>query len=108
MYSRDVDWDALKKKKNIKRCFLAAWALFQAMLMKLSPARRVLLMVAMVGVMNEAGQEYAEARLVALLRSAPPETAAETLKRVMADVSQFVGFVRQHDDITCLVLRVNA
>lgn len=61
-----------------------------------------------VEAMNEAGQEYGEGRLVPLLRTAPPETAAETLKRVMADVNQFAGFVRQHDDITCLVLRVSA
>lgn len=61
-----------------------------------------------VEAMNEAGQEYSEGRLLPLLQKAPPETAAETLKRVMADVNQFVGFVRQHDDITCLVLRVSA
>jgi sigma-B regulation protein RsbU (phosphoserine phosphatase) len=57
---------------------------------------------------NEAGQEYGESRLVPLLEAAPPETAAETLKRVMTDVNQFVSFARQHDDITCLVLRVSA
>jgi phosphoserine phosphatase RsbU/P len=61
-----------------------------------------------VEAMNEAGQEYGEGRLVPLLRKAPPETAAETLKRVMTDVSQFAGYIRQHDDITCLVLRVSA
>jgi serine phosphatase RsbU (regulator of sigma subunit) len=47
LYSRDVDWDAIsREKKRWKRPFLAAWALFQAMLMKLSPARRVLLLIA--------------------------------------------------------------
>ena len=56
---------------------------------------------------NESGREYGEARLLACLLAAAPETAAETLKRVMADVNQFVGQVRQHDDITCLVLRVD-
>ncbi|MGA8223364.1 MAG: PP2C family protein-serine/threonine phosphatase [Candidatus Acidiferrales bacterium] len=61
-----------------------------------------------VEAVNQAGQEYGEARLLACLLGAPPEPAAETLKRVMADVNQFVGAVRQHDDITCLVLRVNA
>jgi sigma-B regulation protein RsbU (phosphoserine phosphatase) len=57
---------------------------------------------------NETGQEYREARLVSLFETASPETAAETLKRVMSDVNQFVGFARQHDDITCLVLRASA
>ena len=61
-----------------------------------------------VEAVNEAGQEYGESRLVPLLEAVPPETAAETLKRVMTDVSQFVSFARQHDDITCLVLRVSA
>jgi sigma-B regulation protein RsbU (phosphoserine phosphatase) len=56
---------------------------------------------------NETDQEYSEARLVPLLEAAPVETAAEILKRVMADVNQFVGYARQHDDITCLVLRVS-
>ena len=60
-----------------------------------------------VEAVNETGQEYSEARLVPLLEAGPPETAAETLKRVMADVNQFVGYARQHDDITCLVLRVS-
>jgi len=47
LYSKDVDWDAIKQQPNKwKRPLLAAWALFQVMLMKLSPARRVLLLVA--------------------------------------------------------------
>ena len=40
-YSHDVDWDAMGT--GGKRPFRIAWALFQAMLMKLTPARRVLL-----------------------------------------------------------------
>ena len=49
LYSRDVDWDALKKEPSRwKRIVLTAWALFLAMLMKLTPARRVLLLVAIL------------------------------------------------------------
>lgn len=49
LYSRDVDWDALKKeRKKWKRLVLTGWALFQAMLMKLTPARRVLLLLAIL------------------------------------------------------------
>jgi sigma-B regulation protein RsbU (phosphoserine phosphatase) len=55
---------------------------------------------------NEANQEFSEARLLGELIAAPVETASETLKRVMAAVNAFVGTARQHDDITCLVLRV--
>lgn len=46
LYSRDVDWEAVRKKKGLRKAFHAVWALFQAMLMKLSPARRVLLLIA--------------------------------------------------------------
>jgi len=49
LYSKDVDWDAIgREKSKFKRVLFAAWGLFQAMLMKLSPARRVLLIMALV------------------------------------------------------------
>jgi hypothetical protein len=147
LYSKEVDWDEISKAKKRKRYFLAAWALFQAMLMKLSPARRVLLLVAVILVvfqpdMRFGGNEVTlglgwvgaamlfvllalelgdritmkrdleiareiQQWLVPLLEAAPSETAAETMKRVMTDVNQFASFARQHDDITCLVLRVS-
>ncbi|HEV2618168.1 MAG TPA: PP2C family protein-serine/threonine phosphatase [Candidatus Acidoferrales bacterium] len=47
-YSHDVDWEAINKVTRWKRGFRIAWALFQAMLMKLTPARRVLLLIACV------------------------------------------------------------
>lgn len=45
-YSRDVDWEAMGKRNNLKRPFRIAWAFFLAMLMKLTPARRVALLAA--------------------------------------------------------------
>jgi phosphoserine phosphatase RsbU/P len=47
-YARDVDWQAMTKDRSWKRPFRIAWALFQAMLMKLTPARRVVLLVGCV------------------------------------------------------------
>ena len=47
-YSREVDWEALDKRHGIKRPFRIAWALFVAMLMKLTPARRVALLLAII------------------------------------------------------------
>lgn len=47
-YARDVDWQAMSTDRSWKRPFRIAWALFQAMLMKLTPARRVLLLIACV------------------------------------------------------------
>jgi phosphoserine phosphatase RsbU/P len=55
---------------------------------------------------NDASEEYGEGRLLSSLQTAPQAVAAEILKRVMTEVSTFVGYARQHDDITCLVLRV--
>jgi phosphoserine phosphatase RsbU/P len=54
------------------------------------------------------GQEFGEARLLPIIQAAPRENAADTLKRVMANVNTFVANARQHDDITCLVVRVVA
>lgn len=49
LYSRDVNWEQISgEKRRWKRPFLGAWALFQTLLMKLTPARRVLLLVAVV------------------------------------------------------------
>ncbi|MGA7190791.1 MAG: hypothetical protein WBY66_20025, partial [Candidatus Acidiferrales bacterium] len=49
LYSRDVDWETIgREKSKFKRVLRSGWALFQAMLMKLSPARRVLLLAAVI------------------------------------------------------------
>jgi sigma-B regulation protein RsbU (phosphoserine phosphatase) len=55
---------------------------------------------------NDAGEEYGEARLIPSVQSASPVSAADILNRVMAEVNAFVGYARQHDDITYLVFRV--
>jgi sigma-B regulation protein RsbU (phosphoserine phosphatase) len=54
---------------------------------------------------NGAGEEYGEPRLLELLSSLPASSAGDDLSRLMASVDIFVGTARQHDDITCLVLR---
>jgi phosphoserine phosphatase RsbU/P len=48
LYAKDVDWDEVRKGRGLTASWRVAWALFQAMLMKLSPARRVLLLLAVV------------------------------------------------------------
>ncbi len=47
-YAHDVDWDSINQSERWKRGFRIAWAFFQAMLMKLTPARRVVLLVACI------------------------------------------------------------
>ena len=51
LYSREVDWDAVRSGRRWQRPFRAACALFWAMLMKLSPARRILLLAAVAALL---------------------------------------------------------
>jgi serine phosphatase RsbU (regulator of sigma subunit) len=51
-------------------------------------------------------QEYGEPRMLTTLNSRPDLTAAQMLQLIMTSVDRFVGSAPQHDDITCLVLRV--
>ena len=48
LYSREVAWESIRNDHAWRRPFRIAWALFGAMLMKLSPARRVLLLAAIL------------------------------------------------------------
>src|SRR5215472_6501875 len=49
LYSREVNWDKIRaENKPFKRWLQSVWAMFQALLMKLSPARRVLLLASML------------------------------------------------------------
>jgi phosphoserine phosphatase RsbU/P len=57
---------------------------------------------------NERGEEFGESRIISSINSSPADTAQGILNRVMSDVNSFVGYARQHDDITALVLRVVA
>jgi len=60
-----------------------------------------------VEAVNQSEEEYGERRLLPCLQTSPADaSAADVLRRVMFDVNSFVGQVLQHDDITCLVLRV--
>ena len=54
---------------------------------------------------DEKAQEYGEGRVLDVIGSVGEAGASETLKRVMSSADAFVGLTRQHDDITCLVLR---
>jgi sigma-B regulation protein RsbU (phosphoserine phosphatase) len=55
--------------------------------------------------LNEAGEEYADERLLAAVdanRGQPPEALLASL---LADVRQFCGRATQNDDVTMLVVR---
>jgi sigma-B regulation protein RsbU (phosphoserine phosphatase) len=57
---------------------------------------------------NEGGEEFGESRIISSILSSPGDTAEAILNRVMGEVNSFVGYARQHDDITVLVLRLVA
>lgn len=48
LYSAEVDWEAVRQERRWKRPWRVVRSLFWAMLMKLSPARRVLLLAALL------------------------------------------------------------
>jgi sigma-B regulation protein RsbU (phosphoserine phosphatase) len=55
---------------------------------------------------DESGREFGEERMLPVIESLETPTAAEALKRLMSSLDAFVGLTRQHDDITCLGLRI--
>ncbi len=59
----------------------------------------------LIEAVNEADQEFGEPRVLAVLKSSDAAGAQGTLKNLLSAVDVFVGHTRQHDDITCLLLR---
>ena len=53
-----------------------------------------------------AEEQYGELRMLATLNSRSKLTAGQVLQNLMTSADQFVGAAPQHDDITCLVLRI--
>jgi hypothetical protein len=51
-------------------------------------------------------REYGEERMLQVVQTLHSGSAKEALERIMSSVDAFVGLTRQHDDITCLVLRM--
>jgi phosphoserine phosphatase RsbU/P len=60
----------------------------------------------LVEAVNDRGEEYGELRLIQLLQAGTGATADASLRRLMSHVEMYAGTTPQHDDITCLVLRV--
>jgi len=59
----------------------------------------------LIEAVNEADQEFGEPRVLAVLKSSGAAGAQGTLTNLLSAVDAFVGHTRQHDDITCLLLR---
>jgi len=59
-----------------------------------------------VEAMNQRDEEYGEQRLVQVLHAGATSDPDQLLRRLMSDVDAFVGPTPQHDDITCLLVKV--
>jgi len=59
-----------------------------------------------VEAMNTRGEEFGEPRLLATIALGANGTPAEMMRRLMTDLDGFVGNTPQHDDVTCLLLKV--
>jgi len=59
----------------------------------------------LIEAVNDADQEFGDARVLSVLKSSDAASAQATLKNLLSAVDAFVGHTRQHDDITCLLLR---
>jgi sigma-B regulation protein RsbU (phosphoserine phosphatase) len=59
-----------------------------------------------VEAVNTRGEEYGEQRLLAIVAGAANTTPAEMMRRIFAGLDGFVGNTPQHDDVTCLLIKV--
>jgi sigma-B regulation protein RsbU (phosphoserine phosphatase) len=55
---------------------------------------------------NNQQREYGEERLITMLNWGVTLTPAVLLQSILADLDRFVGTAPQHDDVTCLLLKV--
>jgi serine phosphatase RsbU (regulator of sigma subunit) len=58
--------------------------------------------------LNDNEERYELSKLVACLQDAPQSHAADILDHVMQDINTFTGSAAPFDDMTCIVLRVEA
>jgi len=60
----------------------------------------------LVEALNARGDEYDEPRLLRVLQSGAASTPGDLLRSIMSDLDAFVGATPQHDDVTCLLVKV--
>jgi phosphoserine phosphatase RsbU/P len=61
----------------------------------------------LIEAMNERGEEYGEPRLLEVLRAGASSGPDELLRRMLSHVDAFVGTTPQHDDITCMLVKIS-
>jgi len=61
----------------------------------------------LIEALNERGEEYGEPRLLEVLRAGAASDPDELLRRMLSEVAGFVGATPQHDDITCMLVKIS-
>jgi phosphoserine phosphatase RsbU/P len=60
----------------------------------------------LVEAINQGEEEYGEERVISIVHAAGNLAPSKLLSRIMVDLDFFVGSTPQHDDVTCMLLRV--
>jgi phosphoserine phosphatase RsbU/P len=60
----------------------------------------------LVEAVNARDEEYGEQRLMGVLQGGVSALPDDLLRRIMSDLDAFVGTTPQHDDVTCMVVKV--
>ena len=60
----------------------------------------------LVEAVNARDEDYGEPRLMNVLQAGVAAAPEELLRRMMSDLDAFVGTAPQHDDVTCLLVKV--
>jgi sigma-B regulation protein RsbU (phosphoserine phosphatase) len=61
----------------------------------------------LVEAVNERGDEYGEDRLLAVLPALRQYNANDGVTALMNELNRFTGMAHQHDDITCMIVKVS-
>jgi sigma-B regulation protein RsbU (phosphoserine phosphatase) len=59
-----------------------------------------------VEAMNTRGEEFGETRLLANIATAMSVSPSQMMNHIMMELDRFVGNTPQHDDVTCLLLKM--
>jgi hypothetical protein len=62
----------------------------------------------LIEAVNERGEEYGEDRMLAQMGTLQGSSAKESVNLIMSDLARFIGMAHQHDDITCLMTKINS
>ncbi|HEX6879442.1 MAG TPA: PP2C family protein-serine/threonine phosphatase [Terriglobales bacterium] len=74
---------------------------------QLSPGDLLLIFTdGLVEAVNEVGEEYGEPRLLKILPALQQYTAQNGVAALMGELNRFTGMAHQHDDITCVIVKV--